>query len=152
MIREARYDDLEQILILGWDMHQESRYKDLDYDVEKSAMFFQMAMDDSKYLFLVSEKAGQIIGGFIGYCVSQWFSDDKTAGDLVLYVQPEHRGGLSAVRLVKKYIEWAKDQGVKDGHIGLGITTGIHTEKTGRFYESLGFEKTGIVMSHRGAK
>lgn len=150
MIREARNDDLEQLLILGWEMHQESRYRDLEYSLEKSAEFFQMAIERSDYLFLVSEKAGELVGGFIGFCTAQWFSDEKTAGDLVLYLQPEHRGGMHAARLVKKYIEWAKAQGVNDQYIGLGITTGIHTDKTKSFYQLIGFDEVGIIMSYRG--
>jgi GNAT superfamily N-acetyltransferase len=149
-IREAEPRDIEEVLVLGWEMHQESRYKTMEFSLEKVAQFFQFVIDSPDYIFLVVEKNSRVVGGFIGYAMPQWFSDDLAAGDFALFIDQENRGGTAALKLVKKYIEWAKSKGVASENIGLGITTGIHTEKTQMFYERLGFEMTGLVMNFRG--
>ena len=146
IIREATKDDLSECLVLGWEMHQESRYKNQDFNLEKVALFFEIAIHNHKYLFLVGEKEGKIIGGFIGYIMAQWFGDDLQSGDFAVFIEKEHRGGRLALGLIKKYIAWAKSKGVNDNFIGLGITTDVNTEKTEVFYKKLGFNRTGLTM------
>lgn len=150
-IRKAEHRDLEEALILGWEMHQESRYKSMDFNLEKVAQFFQMAMFSNEYLFLVAEKNSRVVGGFIGYAMPHWCSDDLVAGDFALYVAPEFRGTTTAFRMIRRYVKWAKDKGVSEEFIGLGITTGVHTDATQRLYEKSGFELTGLTMNFRGA-
>jgi GNAT superfamily N-acetyltransferase len=73
------------------------------------------------------------------------------SGDFALFMAPEFRGSSTAYRFVKEYVEWAKGKGVEDKNIGLGISTGVHTEATKRLYEKNGFEVTGLSMNFRGA-
>lgn len=150
IIREAELKDLEQALVVGWEMHQESRYRNMEFNLDKVAQFFTFIIESSDYLFLIVEKNSQVVGGFIGYAMPTWFSDELAAGDFALYIYPEHRGGTAALRMVKQYLAWCESKGVPPDNIDLGITTGVHTEKTKAFYEKLGFEMTGLVMNYRG--
>ncbi len=144
MIRKATINDLEEMILLGFDMHQESRWQVMDFNVEKVARFFTSCIDSSDYLVIVSEEAGKLIGGFVGYAMPHWFSDDVMAGDFALFIHPDHRGGLVAIKLIKHFVEWAK--GKNAILIQLGISTGVNLEKTSRLYERLGFEKMGIMF------
>lgn len=152
MIRKAEHRDLEEVLVLGWEMHQESRYKSMAFNLEKVASLLEYIISSNDYIFLVSERNSRVIGGFIGYAMPQWFSDELAASDFALFIDKENRGGRSALEMVRKYILWAKEKGVKPENIGLGITTGVHTEKTKIFYEKLGFEEVGLVMKYIGAE
>ena len=68
----------------------------------------------------------------------------KVASDFGLFIEPASRGGMTAPRLLKAYIEWAKEQGAV--MIQAGITTGVHVEQTTRLYEKLGFRNNGQLF------
>lgn len=81
---------------------------------------------------------------FMGYKYEHpLFKGDTLATDLLMYVEPDHRGGMIAARLVKKYIKWAKDLGVR--YIQLGQSTGTGSiERVAKFYEGMGFKTVGF--------
>jgi GNAT superfamily N-acetyltransferase len=81
---------------------------------------------------------------FMGYKYEHpFFKGDTLASDLLMYVSPEHRGGMIAPRLVKRYIKWATDLGVR--YIQLGQSTGIGSmERVAKFYEGMGFKTVGF--------
>jgi len=147
MIRPAIYSDLEPLIYLGYEMHQESRFSELDYNVEKVAHLFTLAVDSEDYLFLVVEVDCRVVGGFIGYVSPHWFSDDLMAGDFALFVKKEFRGQRSSLKLAKQYAEWAKSKGVKPEFITAGISTGVNVQETEKLYSLCGFEKFGSIMS-----
>lgn len=149
MIREATFADLEEMIVLGYDMHQESRFKTCEYSVEKVCAFLSMAINSDDYLAIVCEKQSTVIGGFVGFVAPHWFSDDLMAGDFALFMHPDHRGGRAAAKLVKRFIDWALEKGVSREFIQPGITTGVEVEKTTKLYEFLGFEKTGAFFTLR---
>ena len=147
-IRMAQLDDIEHLIVLGWEMHQESRFQKMEFDVDKTANSLIQWLDADDCLLLVAEdKAGKIIGGFAGYAVAPWFSAEIQAGDFGLFLTAKHRGGMTAFRLVRKYLEWAKSK--KAVLIQLGITTGFHVEQTGQLYERIGFKWMGSLFEYR---
>lgn len=150
ILRDAKEIDIDQMLALGFEMHQESRYCEMEFSREKVAGLFRLAIKDENYLFTVLEVNGCIVGGFIGYITPHWFSDEMVSGDFALFVDKEYRGWRGASILIKTYVKWAKDKGIKSKNIALGITTGIATEKTQALYKRLGFDNTGYVMNYRG--
>lgn len=150
MIRNAVHSDLEELIILGWEMHQESSYKRMSYSPERVAESFIQFIDSDNYLFLVVEKDSRLIGGFVGFVHPQWFSDELISGDLALFVEQGMRGGVCAAQMINRFCKWAISQGVERHNIQLGITTGVKVEETTRLYEKLGFIRTGSVFNYRG--
>lgn len=150
MIREATEADIEDLLVLGWEMHQESRYSSMSYDLEKVTVLFLTAIQSDSYIFLVAENDGVVIGGFLGCVMPQWFSTDLCAYDFSLFIHKDFRGGSTAAKLAKKYVSWATAQGVNPENISAGITTGVQTEKTTKLYEAIGFKQSGVIMSFKG--
>ena len=147
MIRPAEHQDLETLIILGYSMHQESSYRGMDFDFEKVALLLDRAIDDDDYLFLVSEHNGEVIGGFVGIITKQWFGNDLTATDMALFIHPDHRGSTTALRLIRHYIAWAKEQGCRPEAIRIGITTGVDEDKTTLLYQHCGFRHAGNLMA-----
>lgn len=131
-------------------MHQESSYKRMSYSLERVAESFVQFMESDNYLFLVVEKDSRLIGGFIGFIHTQWFSDELIAGDLALFVEPGMRGGVCAAQMINRFCKWANAQGVEKHNIQLGITTGVKVEETTRLYEKLGFMRSGTIFNYRG--
>ena len=74
----------------------------------------------------------------IGIVFPTWFGSDLIAVDIALYVKPGSRG-FSSVRLVKQFIAWAQEKGVKQ--IRPGISTG--DKAGGKIYRALGFKDLG---------
>lgn len=148
MIRPALYEDIPQLVELGAVMHQESRYRALPYSSSKVFALLASMIEKDSGLLIVAERNGQIVGGFCGLVVEHWFSTSRIATDFALFIHPDHRGGMTAARLLKAFVAWAREQGAEI--ITAGITTGVHTDDTTRLYQSLGFEPVGIAFNMEG--
>ena len=145
MIRQMISDDIEALTSIGAAMHLESNYKHTEYSADKCRALGENIIASPRLVGLVSEIDGEINGFFIGFVNEHYFSDTLMASDLLLYVVPEYRNGLSGVRLIKSYIEWAKESGVESGNIQLGQTAGIDPAVVDRLYKKLGFHPSGTI-------
>lgn len=140
--------DLPRVSSLAWDMHQESFYRDNDFQVSRiRAIWDQNVTLPGMYCLMVAEDAGEVIGVFAGVTFNHFFGNDRVSSDLILYVTPEHRGGSAAPRLVKAYEQWARRIGVKE--IQIGVSTGVHEERTAQFFQKLGFGHKAIYFRKR---
>ena len=137
MIRPVKNRDIPQCVLLGIDMHKESRYAHLDFSVPKVVELIENIIVNPDWLGLVAEQDHQLIGFAAGYVTPHFFGNDLTSGDLAIYVAQKYRGGMLGVKLVKAYVAWCEDKGVKEPM--LGVSAGITPERTGQLYERLGF-------------
>jgi len=150
MIRQMVTDDIEALTSIGAAMHLESAYRHTEYSADKCRALGENIVASPRLVGLVSEINGEINGFFIGVVSEHYFSDTLMASDLLLYVLPEYRNGLSGVRLIKSYIEWAKESGVESDNIQLGQTAGIDPAVVDRLYKKLGFHPSGTIYKMRG--
>lgn len=148
MIRAATPDDIPAAIALGEAMHRESRFHTLRWNPAKVCGLMDWCIANDDALFVVEDRGGEIVGGFLGGCESHWCSDDLVAYDFALFVAPEHRGGSTGVRLLQHFIAWASAKGARD--ITAGVTTGVNLDGATRLYQSLGFRHVGHVFSHEG--
>ena len=149
MIREAQKQDLPVMISMGYDMQMESDYSGLDYDPSKLfdlgySMVFGGRRSVNAWVYI---KDDEIVGMMVGTCVPHFFGSDKVATELLLYIDPEHRGGLAAARMIKSFVRWAQAQDAKE--ILVGSSTGIHPRKTGAIYKALGFSEVGPILKKR---
>ena len=91
MIRNATTEDLPRLLELGEAMHAESRYSIMSFDREKVAGLLTTLMTTDTGFLMVAETDGRIIGGFAGIVSEHWFSHDKLASDIALFIEQEFR-------------------------------------------------------------
>lgn len=135
-IRPATRDDLDMLLMLAQSMHEESpRFSRLRFSQRKMLNLFTVLIESDNGLMIVAEMEGEIVGGFAGIVNEPFFSEDVVANDIGLFLIPYARGSTLAARLVKHYLAWAK---TKTEQIQLGISTGVHMEKTADLYAALG--------------
>jgi GNAT superfamily N-acetyltransferase len=138
MIRPVTLDDLPAAVALGASMHHESYYAHLDYDPIKVMELGVLIVDNpSIYWGVVAEVDGEIVGFGAGYVAPHFFGHDLTSGDLAIFLTPEHRNGMVGVRMIKDYVRWCEERGVKTP--ALGVSAGIKPERIGKLYERLGF-------------
>lgn len=143
MIRAATHDDIPRLVELGQLLHDSSSYAGSGIKPEKIADLLGQLIDGLGVVF-AAEVDGEVVGGFAGAITEQWFSDDLIAFDYSLFIEPSKRQGLTALKLVLAFQNWAKAKGAKE--IRMGITTGMNVEGTSRLYRHLGFEYVGPLF------
>lgn len=150
-IRPAIAADLPDLIEMGRALHAESpRYRDMAFNPEKLRRLFEQLQGTlltEPGCCLVAEHDGYITGMTVGIIAQRWFSDDVFLSELTMYVRPEHRTGVTFLRLVRALERWAKGQGVND--IAVGVSTEIHAQQTVRAYQAMGFELAGYSMVKR---
>lgn len=143
MIRYATKEDIPAILKLGREMHEESNYADLTYSEDKVKAIVENLLETG--VVFVAERHGEIIGGIMGMTYSPYFSDDKIATDLGLFLAKTTRGLMTAPTLIKMFTNWAELQpGVKQ--IRPGISVGGDIDGVKRLYERCGYKTVGAVF------
>lgn len=64
-------------------------------------------------VFIGETDEGEVAGFLIGMCVPLWFDAlDWSAVELAWWMDPKHRGGGCAIRLVREFESWAAKLGV----------------------------------------
>jgi GNAT superfamily N-acetyltransferase len=143
MIRPATPHDIPRLIELGKLLHDTSSYAAIRYIPEKVDAQLHALIAGAGVLF-VSERDGRVVGGIAGGIAEIWFSNETTAFDYCLYVDPTARHGLTAIGLIRAFEEWAIARGVK--RIELGITTGIQVEATSNLFRRLGYADAGALF------
>lgn len=143
MIRSAQLSDVARIVEIGAALHAESDYRDISYNPQKVGALMELLIQGGGVVF-VAEKSGEVVGGIAGGVTDHWFSDELTGFEYSFFVLPEHRHGLVAMKLLLAMKAWCKAMGAKT--LRIGITTGINTEGTARFYRHMGFRDAGNLF------
>jgi GNAT superfamily N-acetyltransferase len=149
VIWEATHEDLVQVVALGIRMHAESpEYRDFPMDGQKLLKLYRDMIDGDRGLILLSGDGpgGEAVGLALGFVAEFFFGRDLQAGELAIYVHPEHRSkGRHGVRLVNTLEGWARSLGCV--RLRLGVSAGIDNGGVGRLYEGLGFRPAGGAYS-----
>lgn len=143
MLRDATLHDIARLVELGEAMHAESpTWRRLNFSHAKLAASVEAAILHG--FARVVDDCGEVVGGMLALAIPHWFSDDLVACDMALFIDPAHRGGMAAVRLLNAYAQWARDSGATLVHFG--VTTGVHNESTMALCERLGWRQVGALM------
>jgi predicted acetyltransferase len=141
IIRNLSTDDIPAIIHLGARMHEESVYSPLILAPEKQAARCYQILDTPSMLGVVAVQDGAIIGMMGGHIYRYEYGDDLVASDILVYVSSRHRGSMAFIKMVRKYVKWAREQGAK--LIFLNQISGIDPAKTSNIYSRLGFRPVG---------
>lgn len=140
MIRWAEVADIPALADMAERMMADSTFSTLVFDREKFSKHCETVIG---YGFaMVAIKDDNIIGAMLGDASAAWYSMDMIGFDYGLYIEPEHRSGLIAAKLVRLFEKWCKDMNVKQ--IRLGTSTG--NNEASRLYQALGFTVTGELF------
>jgi GNAT superfamily N-acetyltransferase len=129
-------------LELGNKMHLESRFKKFNFDENKILRLLESPNIFCKIAF-INDKP---VGFFLGAIQQMWFSNQKAGYDLGLYIDQEYRGGMTAIRLIKEFEKFCKENDCLD--INLGSSADISTESAKRLFTKLGYKECGF-LSHK---
>lgn len=144
-VRAATIDDITSVASLAQTMHAEGDYANVPFCREMYEDFLNITLGQDTYCLFVYEKDGVVAGAIMGSVFPYMFSPQLQASDMGVFVLPELRGSLIAVRLEEAYRAWAvgkaKEAGQNHIKIRAGVTTG--DIKAGAFYESRGYSCVG---------
>lgn len=137
MIRNAIESDIPKLIEMGQKLHDESTYKHVTYSSERVASTCRLMMNSG--FLVVAEKDDEVVGVMMGDVYTPWYSTDSMGIDFTLYIYPEHRNGITAMRMIKKFEQWCIGMGAKQ--IRPGIGTGDLS--VAKLYEALGYKSVG---------
>lgn len=147
MIRQLALHDVPACVDLGKYLHAESNYAFLNYSPEKVARLLANCVTDQNYFGCVAEVDGQPVGFCLGFVSEYFLNHELIASDYAVFVSKEHRQSSIGAELISSFVEWAKTKGCRE--VCMGISTGVHTDKTKRLYERLEFTEVGVIMKKR---
>ena len=147
-IRTMEARDIRFVVELGRSMHQEGEYRFLPFEGSRCVAVLERCLKDPKeWCALVAESNGEIVGMLVGYKSNYLFCSETVANDLALYVRPDRRGGIAAARLIRGFAAWASQSGAREACLSTSLN--VHSYRTGRFIERLGFQQVGGVFKRR---
>lgn len=137
MIRTATDEDVERILDLGEEMQRDSVYQYISHNRSKAAKEVRWTIRNG--CLPVLEINGRVEGFMMGYVRAPYFSDDVVGFEEILYIDPAHRAGRNAPRLIAYWIDWCVRHGAK--YLKPGTACG--DPAADRLYEAMGFTRSG---------
>ena len=136
--------DVLALVEVGRRFHLESRFSRLPYDAERvSQRFRRMIEQPLSTTFFVAAKhtSGAVHGLMIGSVDEYFFCRERVASSIFLLVDPRHRGGLAAIKMVMAFRAWAHARTATELYIG--VASGVQMQRTGRFLSKLGLQLSG---------
>lgn len=143
-LRIADERDILSMVELGRLAHSESRYAHMAYapaKLQKNLEGLLKLQHQGTHCVLLAEQAGQIMGGLVGALEEPFFTEAKSASTILIWVNPAHRGGRAALKLIHAFKNWAVRAQATE--ICVVVASGVRIGKTDRFLTRLGFRQTG---------
>jgi GNAT superfamily N-acetyltransferase len=144
VIRQANQTDIFDLLVLarGFSREAPAMHK---WDKDKTEALLKAVIDTPNCVTYIWEEDGEVVGGLLGTLQPLFMSHTLVAAELAWFVDESVRGKSGALRLVKAFEGWAKDQGAD--YITMADIEGI--ANLGKLYNRLGYEKTETSYSKR---
>jgi GNAT superfamily N-acetyltransferase len=138
-IRVAEPTDIPRIVEMGSRSLREGPYKDLVGDnPEQTSQLARSVIEMDNGTVLVSEEDGKLTGVLAFVIFPHYFSGEKTAGELIWYVEPEYRQSFTAIALLRAAERLARTAGAKR------MQFTAPTVAVGEAYQSLGYKPVEV--------
>jgi ribosomal protein S18 acetylase RimI-like enzyme len=143
-VRAAVAADMEQLVEMSRLLHAEGSYRDIPIYEPKLRAFLAHVMTDAGHAcFVYEDRSGRLLGFMAGYIAAHFFSLEKGAYDLFVFVRPERRGSLIAYRLWSAFRAFAQRSNART--LCFATVAGIAPERTRKFYTGLGMTEVGSI-------
>jgi len=113
MIRRATESDIDACVEMGRKFHAIAGVSEIQYSDESAQDTLMHLMNGDGCLF-VAEKGSALIGMAAALKYPHYMNRAQSvAQELFWWVEPEHRGGMVAMRLLMALEQWAAEEGCK---------------------------------------
>lgn len=143
MIKVATPADVDRLVQLGALMHAESVFRYISYAPEKVRSALSALIGGDGVVF-VAERGGVIVGGLAVAVTEYWFSHERVGVDRAFFIEPAHRHGITALRLISAMEAWCKSMGARESH--LAITAGVNVDGVSKLCELAGYRNAGPIF------
>lgn len=127
--------------------YDECMPKAIPFDEEAVALSFQVILEDpsrSKSNAWLVYQDDEAIGFLLGSANRIVYCWDVAATLDNLYILPEKRGGLTALKLIREFEEWARVLGCVQIFLGVHREDDLAAmERTGKLFEKIGYSLAG---------
>jgi GNAT superfamily N-acetyltransferase len=138
-IRDANHSDILDITIAAKLFSKETNHPALNtINPNKVAATLQQLLDSEVGLVKVACFNKEIIGAIAGVVSELPINDLVVAQELMLWLDPSHRNGKTAPKLIDGYVEWASKKGCD--FVRLSALDGILSGKAGILFKRKGFK------------
>jgi GNAT superfamily N-acetyltransferase len=139
MIREANQQDADAIVAMGERFHAASGYAaDVPYNADSfHSTVVGMIQSSHSAIFVAESEAG--LSGMIGVAVvPSWFNLECLAcTELFWWVDPDHRHGMAAIRLIHAAEQWVRQFGATT--MNMSLLCDLDPIKVDSLYRRLGY-------------
>lgn len=139
MIREANFNDIDEIMRIGNELIAISEYADMPIDPHLCRRNLAMMIGSKKFFSVVDEVNGQLYGFMFGVIDSVFWSSVKYATDIVIFSKRN-----SGIKMIKQFDSWAKSNGAIKAI--MAITSGVDKDRTAKLYLALDAKYVGGVF------
>lgn len=147
IVRDAKLDDINGLILLGEQMFKESQFAKYDFDKDKVEEMLYDLIDHSSGIVLIAEKGTELLAGFAARYDDHWFAKCRVSFDIAFFIAPQVRNSLISKRIIKTYISRAKAEGVDE--ILLGDPSGDNQETNDKFIMLMGFNRFGVSYRYK---
>lgn len=119
------------------------RFRRFTYAPDKVSALLSRLIESEDGFLLAFECGGTVVGFMAAMAMEHWMAAERMASDFGVYVDPRHRGGTAAWRMIRKYIIWADER--KALETTLGVSTDDQSERTDNLYYKLGLIRFGSM-------
>lgn len=139
MIREANFNDIDEIMRIGDELIQVSEYVDMPIEPHLCRRNLAMMIGSKKFFSVVDEVNGQLYGFMFGVIDSVFWSTVKYATDIVIFSKTN-----SGIKMIKQFDTWAKSNGAIKSI--MAVTSGVDKDRTAKLYVALKASHVGGVF------
>lgn len=126
MIRRARLSDAPRVVELLRDSREGAGFDNaagisgfvFPFDAEYAARMFVKYLSGGPFLALVHDVEGVAQGVLLAHAYEHEFGPVWIAQERVWWIDPAHRGGTAAVKMLSAYEDWARGNGCKFAGMG----------------------------------
>lgn len=135
-IRPLTIEELPQCIPFGQAFHQEMQLpgRFLPEEFLKNWTFF---LQHYTAVILTLWKDETLAGGLGGMVTPDLLDGRLLATEFFWFMDPAHRTGTGAIRLLHAYEAWAKEKGATE--VRMVHLVGNHDDQLGRIYQKLGY-------------
>lgn len=146
ILTELTPEYARQVLALGKDLWQESRFNTEPFDEQRVWNLLENTLKRPSKFFIAFNVVDEKITGFILMgMMEHYFSGKLLASDYCVYIAPEHRGGRLIIRLIEAAENWCREYNAMS--MTIYHNTGINTDKSQTLFNKLGFDMKGYIFS-----
>ncbi|MBA3578923.1 MAG: GNAT family N-acetyltransferase [Gemmatimonadaceae bacterium] len=144
MIRAATDSDLGAVQTMALRFIASTDYQHrLAFSTAHVEAFVQQTIENPHAVVLVSEHKGQLVGMMAVVLFIHPLTGERTASEMAWWMDPAHRGGRDAIRMLSEAEQWAMGQGAVMFHMI------APDERTAEFYERLDYRKIETSYGRR---